>query len=350
MTTRIGNYIRAGSLRNSRRNSVVGWLEFAPDFGIHIELTGNLSGKLAGKNLRFKVSDLRLPVPTPEELPEFVDELANRQIGVVGRMELVRSTGNQKATENEGKSASEALCLRWYSQNGLVEATIPAPNIEYFLESDKEGFEAPFVFDQADFKPGRSTALDPFDELSDSLSTNPEREDSEEDDEDDDDPYGLFDESLDQAVADSLGSDTDLPYDDQTPEQNRPTWQEVLPELDPETAAMFHQWDEIFEGSKDEPVSYLFETPMHLPPPDKIRSEEEAHELVTQILAQLALLNVALDVCEHFSERQVYDLLVREILPTAKVHPDLKSTEIIQHYTTSDFCSTCEAEYDAEEE
>ncbi|HQZ13885.1 MAG TPA: hypothetical protein PK286_13465, partial [Devosia sp.] len=55
--------------------------------------------------------------------------------------------------------------------------------------------------------------------------------------------------------------------------------------------AMYEQWDEIFEGKKDEPVSCLFETPLRLPPPDRVTSDAEAQSLVVAILAQLALLS-----------------------------------------------------------
>ena len=49
----ISQYILRGELRNSRTNSVSGWLEFAPDWGIHIELTGNFKGQLEGKHVKF---------------------------------------------------------------------------------------------------------------------------------------------------------------------------------------------------------------------------------------------------------------------------------------------------------
>lgn len=75
---------------------------------------------------------------------------------------------------------------------------------------------------------------------------------------------------------------------------------------------MYEQWDEIFEGKKDEPVSYLFETPLRLPPPDRVTSDEEAQSLVVAILAQLALLSVAVDVCEHYTPQQTYHLLMTD--------------------------------------
>ena len=59
-------------------------------------------------------------------------------------------------------------------------------------------------------------------------------------------------------------------------------------------------------------------------------------------------MSFALDVCEHFSSMYTYTLLMNEILPTAQVHPNLAESEMVQHYSTSDFCPACEAEFDAE--
>ena len=66
------------------------------------------------------------------------------------------------------------------------------------------------------------------------------------------------------------------------------------------------------------------------------------------ILAQLALLSVAVDVCEHYTPLQTYHLLMNEILPTAKVHPNLAASRMVQHYSTSDHCDACEAEFEAQ--
>ena len=165
--------------------------------------------------------------------------------------------------------------------------------------------------------------------------------------EDIDDPFGLFGQDLDEMVAESLGQEGES-SDPQRAQESKP-WDEVIPGIDPETKAMYEQWDEIFEGKKDEPISYLFAEPLKLPTIENVHSDEQAEPLVRAILAQLALLSVALDVCEHFSALDTYKLLMQDILPTAKVHPQLAENDMVQHYSTSDYCSACDAESSAEE-
>ncbi|MEZ6076375.1 MAG: hypothetical protein R3C56_12150 [Pirellulaceae bacterium] len=81
---------------------------------------------------------------------------------------------------------------------------------------------------------------------------------------------------------------------------------------------------------KDEPVSYLFETPLRLPPPDRVTSDEEAQSLVVAILAQLALLSVAVDVCEHYTPQQTYRIDDRDS-PTAKNFVPTWPPTAVQH-------------------
>ncbi|QDV22269.1 hypothetical protein [Aureliella helgolandensis] len=359
MALRIGEYVRAGELRNNRRNGVYGWIEFAADYGIRIELTGNLKGELEGKNFR-----LQVPLPPdaaqlePGTFPDEIEQLADRQIGVVGEMEL-RSVRIpllpldqwRKLSPQEKIANSEeqkCLYLEWFSQNGRVVAEILAPEIELLPDDlgdddsedeDEERYGLGFTEVRVgeDDETGNNFVLDGSDE-----------EDDEE--EEDDNPYGLFDENLDRKVAESLGPIVDQEFDEREPpsEGGLRAWDQAIPGLDPETKAMYEQWDEIFEGKKDEPLSYLFETPLKLPKPDAVLTDEEALPLVTAILAQLALLSVALDVCEHFTPLDTYQLLMTEILPTAKVHPNLAATEMVQHYSTSDYCDECEAEFERE--
>ncbi len=352
MSFRIGDYVSRGELRNTRANSVFGWLEFTHDFGLHIELTGNLLGRLAGKHIKFSVRNSRASHAVDHSaLPPEILALADRQIGVIGEVVLRRvqvptiplSEFENLAKQDQGRFSEEKECLVlvWFSQNGQVVAEILDPEIEFLSEQQSEESEAP-----------------EFEALNDSISSEiaevyldndgaAELGDFElsdaTDDEDEEDPYGLFDSDLDRSLAESLGIDKSA----DTPPRPR-SWDEVIPGIDPETKAMYEQWDEIFEGKKDEPVAYLFETPLRLPPPDSVVSNEEANALVVSILAQLALLSVAVDVCEHFTPLQTYRLLMTEILPTAKVHPNLAASKMVQHYSTSDYCETCDAEFDEE--
>jgi hypothetical protein len=68
------------------------------------------------------------------------------------------------------------------------------------------------------------------------------------------------------------------------------------------------------------------------------------------LLARLALHSVAIDVCEHFSASDVYRWLLEEILPEAEIHPQLRRTGFVQHYSTWEACRQCAAEFDTEYE
>ncbi|MCA9125604.1 MAG: hypothetical protein KDB22_00900 [Planctomycetales bacterium] len=354
MELSIGEYVLSGELRNTRRNGVFGWIEFAPDYGIRIELTGNFSGDLAGKTIRFSVPDDRVESrPQPGSFPDSVEKLADRQIGVVGEISLSTKQVPNVPPEvfaqldvqerDRHSQTCECLHLEWFGQNGRVVADVVSPSVT-ILDSDAE---QELDNDRANLDDGNFglgfTEVHLENEADDAELLMEDDEDSEVDD-----PYGLFDESLDQSVAESLGTP---PADNfETPESGPRNWEEVIPGIDPATKEMYEQWDEIFEGKKDEPISYLFDKPLKLPRPELVDKDEVAWPLVTAILAQLARLSVALDVCEHFSATDTYHLLMSEILPNAKVHPNLAASEMVQHYSTSDYCDVCDAEYSSEDE
>ena len=372
MAHHIGDYILRGELRNTRANGVYGWLQFAPDAGVHMELTGNLRGQLAHKHIKFSTPRSHQTVAEQlQPLPDEIQRLVDRQIGVVGdvRMRRVRVPTvplpefSQLDRDGQQRCSVEKDCLylEWYSQNGRVVAEIVDPSIEYVDEHQPERDEPPEFEPMGDgldssiaetYLDLEGRAIDD-DELQDELASHGDADG--EDDADADDPYGLFAPDLDQSLADALKS-PDAPldgefeesYDEDGGAATPRSWDEVIPGLDPAIKAMYEQWDEIFEGKKDEPVSYLFDTPLRLPPPDRVSTDREAQPLVVAILAKLALLSVAVDVCEHYSSLQTYRLLMTEILPTAKVHPNLAASRMIQHYSTSDHCDVCDAEFEAE--
>ncbi len=390
MPLRIAEYVLAGDLRNTRRNCVLGWIEFAPDYGVRVELTGNFSGQLAGKHIRFSMPHRAADkVREPGSFPEYIEELADRQIGVVQTMELRKATVPalpiddflqlSEADRALNMVEKECLYLEWSSQDGAVLSELLEPELEIIddeLESEQmrsiDGVEFlgaamndPHFSEVAELILGQTmAALDDEDEdgnedngLAGGVGDEEDDENEEEEDDDlddkeghdDDDPYGLFDADLEQNVAKSLGgesSEGELSFDGKA--DGSRSWEDVIPGISSDAVELYEQYDEIFEGKKDEPISYLFPTTLQLPKPEHVTSEEEAEGLVKAVLSQLALLSVALDVCEHFTMQQTYRLLMQEILPTAKVHPNLAASEMVQHYATSDYCPLCDAEFEAE--
>jgi hypothetical protein len=95
------------------------------------------------------------------------------------------------------------------------------------------------------------------------------------------------------------------------------------------------------------PLNELFDGPLKCPLPDQL-GDEEVEEALKRLLAQLALYGVALDVCEHFSPREVYRLLLEQVCTEERAYPELRNTQWVQHYSTSDYCEQCQAEMDRE--
>jgi hypothetical protein len=123
-------------------------------------------------------------------------------------------------------------------------------------------------------------------------------------------------------------------------------WSEVIPGIDPATKAMYEEWDEVIYGTKDEPLTWLFEEPLCLPKPNALRDEAHAWQVLSSLLAAMALRGVAFDMCPHFTAERAYELLIDELLPRAGVHPNLAATGFVKHYCSWEYCEECDAEFD----
>jgi hypothetical protein len=339
MTWRIGDTIVRGELINTSRNTVHGWLDFGGDYGIRIELVGNLSGELAGRRIRFEIRPAPAIDPTP---PPELESLQTQQIGVVGSMTLrtVRVPVVPIRDSSRGVMGDEAvrteerpcLYLEWFSQDGQMVAEIVDPDLQFVSEDElppeldpSPPLEIPW--DDVEFPGAR-----PGDEENGLIF------DAEADDEPHD-PFGLFPPDLDEQL-DEANRQTELERGE-SPPSGLHGWDEVIPGIDDETKQMYEQWDEIFYGARDEPLTTLFDPPLHLTPPAQVASESEAEQQLRVLLAALALHGVALDMCEHCTAREAYRILVDEILPDAQIHPNLPASGFVQHYATWESCPQC---------
>ena len=379
MAIRINDYVTAGELRNTNRNSIRGWIEFAPDYGIGIELTGNFKGQFEGKHFRFRVKKPEHERIAIEDLPDCVECLADRQIGVVGdvllrevkvpTVPIAEFLQRSKLGEPTPCDIKDSLYLEWYSQNGRVVAEIMEPEIEFVSEdpNDHESLVAEPLFvpdnedtGEADKKGGLSITRIEIDEDGTAIT---EEIEFERDNDSVDDEFQLFDEDLEQKiqrsladlaqpVAEDLEDDADLWSGDLSGSETTKlrSWDEVIPGIDPETKALYESWDEIYGGEKDEPVSNLFDPPLQLPPMETITTDEDAEPVLKMILGRLAQFNIAFDLCEHCTPLSAYRMLVNEILPEAKVHPNLAATDIVEHYCAYAYCPQCAAEFESEYE
>lgn len=353
MAFRIGNYVVRGELRNKRPNSVSGWIDFGGDSGIRLDLTGDFSDDLAGRHIRFESKSAgadRKPADS-----DYLEDLHPHQIGPTGDMTLrmVRvplapiNELMQRARMGEPAPTVEKPCLylEWFSQNGRVVAEIIDPQIE-FVDELSEAPGEPVI------PPPPSSESEEEDEGPSIIGfvQNDEGEFDElslEEPDDDADEFGLFPATLENEIRDSARSDR--PASDDTEHRSGPlSWDEVIPGIDEETKRLYEQWDEVVHGEKDEPLTTLFDPPIHLPRPDELETDEQALPHLKNLLARLAMLSVAFDMCEHCTPRMAYRILIEEILPEASLHPDLANTGFVQHYSSFESCPECEAEFDRE--
>lgn len=203
------------------------------------------------------------------------------------------------------------IYFEWYSQNGRVVLELLDPILESAGQYDRLADPEPEpVPDPDDFGPPCITAISLDDDGVFGISSvSPPDADAEEDD----DPFGLFPKGLSQQISqssldaesvdDSLQHKEQLPWSDDEPQTPR-SWDEIIPGIDPETKAMYEQWDEVTPGTKDEPLTWLYESPLCLPKPDNVFDEQQAWIALHSLLAAMALRGVAFDMCPHFTAMQ----------------------------------------------
>jgi hypothetical protein len=159
--------------------------------------------------------------------------------------------------------------------------------------------------------------------------TPPFSQETSEDEESEEDPYGLFPDGLNRHFE-TEARQTDLEISDDESGAS-----ESLQDLE--------LMDELIERGEGELISNIFEDPMKLPRPEQL-DDEAAEKQLKSLLTQLALYGIALDVCSHFTPRDAYRLLLEEICTEERVYPELRHTQWVQHFMTSEFCEECDAE------
>ncbi len=360
MALRLAEYVLAGELFNTKQNSVHGYLWLRDcDRPIMFQLTGNCLSDLAGHHLRFEArpsSQTEEASLTEEEIDE--RHIAWMQIGVPGEMTATKQVRAFDCSMDEFLRRSQLdeqpptewkrmLYLEWYSQNGRVVVELVDPMME--LDPDENGPTALsfFTSEQSDRDEiGLDDDLDfqfpnevpwPDEEVHERERAHEFDDDDSADggtiafeempDEVDDDPYGLFPKDLEASLE---TSSFDQPWSDSP---------------DPETLAIWERLDALEDHSNDVPLCTLFDPPLKVPSSESLDDEQVAQAL-NSILMQLALHNIALHMCEHFTPRTAYELLVNDILRNEETHPDLPRWDMTQNFDTSSYCPECDAEFE----
>lgn len=70
------------------------------------------------------------------------------------------------------------------------------------------------------------------------------------------------------------------------------------------------------------PIAQWFNPPLELPHPDQL-DQDEVHRLLWQTIWQLHSVKIILECTDHLSDRQLYTLIYRDILPSCEKKVDL---------------------------
>ena len=323
MALRLGPVVEGGEIINLTPNSVHGLVGIrGADRPLHLQLTGNCTGELAGKYLRFEV---REDMMSGDDTEFDLSRLAWDQVGPTGEMSI------REVRVPNSPLPRKALYLEWFSQNGRVVLELLDPEME-FVDPDAEkpvpaspDIDEELIAQAGPVVPGTDSEFTEEDSPWENDNPLGEREDDGPDD-----PYGLF------------PSDLEEQFEEQAFEADKA----LMP---PDLVEFFDQMDEYDEdvsSGEGVPIREIFDPPMRVYRAEDLDDEQVAVHFHT-LLARLALHGIALDMCRHYTPREAYKLLVEKILIEERTYPRLAPRGFVQHYMTHEYCPACDAEMQA---
>jgi hypothetical protein len=345
MALRLGPHVIRGELNNTKRFSTFGRFEIVGrETPIVVELTGDCGPDLKGKRVYFEAA------PAPTEAPERPNEIAGHLIGVTGTIAAdswVRVFDCSPEEFYRRAKLGEAPPTRWarrfyfefYSQHGRTLIELGGPTLLVHGGGGEEDWsplpDPPPPTEPAD--PDEETrrkraAESPGPEITIVRSTGEtERVDPR--------------EVLDRMDAEEGEGDLQRSLDAEAARVDRAI-REPLSEDEDESAremASLELMDRLIDRGEGDPLILAFKSPQRLPAPDDV-PEEKVEPLLKGLLAELALFGVALHVCEHYTPREAYRLLVENIATEWKFRPELVGTGWVQNFMTGEYCKQCEEE------
>jgi hypothetical protein len=360
MAIRLGEYVVYGELYNTANYSTHGVIalrarEEGEETVVRLDLTGNCDPDLRGKGFRFWPEE---PAASGEvfRLKEHKG-FQDRQIGPTGTMtaqgwarvlpcpaeEFERRAKLGEAPPTEWK---RRLYLEWYGQNGRVVVEMAGVIVEECTRpakgTDDEGDWAPLPNPEPhpDLpperpQPGLGIVVERLDgdKIEIEHWATPPGEDACSAGE------GLEEEGLAEGAGELMPASLQKVLDEQSAAIDRAIRGESGDEDDsliPELELM----DYCIDHGDAKPMGLLLGSVEHLPPPDEL-GDEEIEARLKALLARMAMLGVALDVCEHFTPRDCYALLRDKILPEENAFEELIGTGWAQHVMTHEHCPRC---------
>lgn len=368
MALRLNQVVLAGEIINIEHYATRGWLELRGlEGGVDLSLTGNCGIGLAGCHIRFQaridLQDSGDGDPnkdgTIRDAAE-IDWLARQQIGPTGDMRLGRTKLFAGSVEEfflrsrEGEPpptvTRPCLYLEWFSQNGRVVLELADPEIEYV----KRGVLWAPVPD------AHLTTEPPTQSL---FESQPADDDTPDDElpptgmgitkielDGNDYPsieHQFYIDSADDAAEDVPPDELQREFDRQADELDRKI-RSVEDADDPEMRELYLM-DELIERGTGTVLSELIEGPLRLPISTAV-TEDSAEAPLKSLLAQLALCGIQIHACRHYTPKAVYRWLLEEIIPHEVGHVELKRTQWVSVFDTSESCPACEAEFEREYE
>lgn len=366
MAFRLADLVLRGEIDNTRRNCVRGWLALqGTDRSVVLNLTGNCCPDLTGRHIRFEPRTPPEDPAAPAEPDETEEARLSRlglagwawqQIGPTGEMTAARkvrmpdcSTRELLRRISEGEPIGptqwkRCLYLEWYSQNGRVVIEIPDPVIEPVGPEDPSAED---WADEDDEPPPDEAGVGGFSatvfRVNEDGETEIEQVFGDDGEEEADDDYGLFSDEL-QDQLDRQARETDRALRQGTAGAHDDD--EEVPE---DMARELELMDDLIESGEGEPLGNIFKGVVDLPPPDSL-DEQEAEVHLKAALCRMALFGIALNVCEHFTPKDAYRLLVEELCEEQCFFPELEGTNWVQHFDTIEHCEICQAQFEADED
>jgi hypothetical protein len=362
MALRLDDLVVSGEILNTNNYSTHGWLRLRGyDQTLVLQLTGNCDADLQGRHFRFEARGA-LDTNGIDGDPAGLDisAIAWQQIGPTGTITAARKVKvsdcppeemyrRAKQGEPPPMQWKRCLYLEWFSQNGRVVVELVDPIIEFVDDpADDADAEVDAGVDTAinaagdddqhqDGAFGATLEINPIEfdengdvEIDDEFPFSGDEDDFES--ESDEDPYGLFPEGLQQQ------------FDLETTQLDRAIEND---EDKPQSIREMELMDELIEAGDGDIIASIFDEPMKLPRPEQL-DDEQVEAALKSLLGQMALYGIALAVCEHFTPRDAYRLLLDRICTAERAYPELRQTQWVQHFMTSEFCEQCEAEMDRE--
>ena len=338
---RLGPMVVSGEIDNTRPYAVCGWLKLrGQEHPLTLNLTGDAGENLRGKRVRFEPGAGGTNLLNQQFVPPSLsDKLAWQQVGPTGPMTLAA-----------GPAGSRKLRLEWDSQNGRVLLDLPAASVTVLPDRDLADELDDLADEDLDGFLGDDEDDLPWDddEVGGDLVGSGALFDDE-----DDDPFGLFPLDLQDQLdddADDLDRQVIPGYDGGSYDLDGPDLLDFDGEDDGpggSFASDLRRLEELIEGGAGVPIGQVFDPPLRLRPSSQL-NDVRVEAALKLLLARMAEHGIALDICEHYTPRESYEYLLGEICPTELTHPELDPVRWVQHFSTSDNCEACDAEFERE--